>query len=312
MRVLLTGATGLVGRPVLDRLLHQGARVTVLAVADTVRKLPGHDALDVVTGDLQAPDRLAAAARGVEVVVHAAGALPGSSPAELERVNVEGTENLLLAAAEARVRRFVLLSSTAVYAPAPPRAWPVAEDHPLGPARPPSIAYGRSKIAAEGLVTRFRRRHHLECAILRPSTVYGAGAQRPLELVAELRDNPGAALRSPLAGVAMQWVHANDLADAVLAATAPGVGWAVCNVAGGELFDLRALARTVHGLDRRTGRLAAALLHAPALPSLPLRYDLNRAARLLGWRPTTRLRDGLAPLLNDEPAVRAQPPAAHV
>jgi UDP-glucose 4-epimerase len=311
MRVLLTGSTGLVGRPALTRLLDRGAEVTALALPHTVAELPQHDRLAVVAGDLQTPSCLAIAARGADVVVHAAGALPGASAAELERVNVEGTENVLLAAAEARARRFVLLSSTAVYAPAPPRTWPIAEDHPLGPATPPSVAYGRSKIAAEALATRFRRRHHLQCLILRASTVYGPGAQPALQLVADLRDRPLAALRSPLAGTPMQWVHADDLATAVeAAATVPDLGWAVCNVAGGELLDVRMLARTVHGLERRTGPRAAALLHAPARPLLPLRFDLGRAARLLGWRPVVALRDGLAPLLGTDPRATAQPPAA--
>ena len=306
MRVLLTGATGLVGRPVLGGLLRAGAHVTALALPETVRELPRHGALDVVAGDVQAPDRLADAARGAEVVVLAAGALPAASAAEIERVNVEGTENLLLAAAQARVRRFVLLSSTAVYAPAPPRAWPVAEDHPLGPGPAQWAGYGRSKIAAEGLVTRFRRRHHLECAILRASTVYGAGAQQPARLIAEVRSRPLAALRPAPAATAMQWVHARDVAAAVLAAaTRPGLGWTVCNVAGGELIDLRMLARTVHGLERRTGPAAAALLATPAWPGLPLRFDLTRAAHLLGWRPAIRLRDGLAEMLSAPEPPRA-------
>lgn len=306
MRVLLTGATGLLGRALLGRLLETGDEVTALALPTTVSELPVHPGLAIVPGRLEEPGRLALAARGCEVAIHAAAELPGASPADIERVNVVGTENLLLAAAEARARRFVLLSSTAVYANLPPGRWPIAEEGPLGPSRPGSIAYGRSKIAAEGLLTRFRRRHRMQSAILRAPTVYGRGAPMPERIVAELAARPLATLHSGLAGVPMQWVYAGDLAEAVLAAANAPLDWAVCNVAGGELFDLHTLARLVHGLPWSAGRAALGL---PDLRALPLRYDLSRAAQILGWQPTTRLAEGLAEMLDGRARARWAPGA---
>lgn len=298
MRVLLTGATGLVGQRVLHRLLGRGDAVTALAVPQTVRELAPHPRLTVVAGTLSEPARLGVAARGCDVVIHAAAELPGSRPADIERVNVEGTENLLLAIAEARVRRFVLLSSTAVYADAPARDWPIAEAYPLRPTHPPAIAYGLSKIAAEAHVTRFRRRHRLECAILRAPTVYGPGAALPERLIGDLLARPVAALRSPLAGVPMQWVHVDDLAAATIgAAVRPGVEWALCNVAGPDLFDLPALRRLALELSGAGRPWRRGALHSPDLPGLPLRYDIGRAERLLGWRPATTLRAGVGAML---------------
>jgi nucleoside-diphosphate-sugar epimerase len=99
----------------------------------------------------------------------------------------------------------------------------------------------------------------------------------------------------------MQWVHVDDLAvAATLAALRPGLQLETCNVAGGELFDLDTLARAVAAVVGPGGPLATARLHLAALPGLPRRYDLERAAQVLGWVPQVRLARGIAAMVSDE------------
>src|SRR5215475_13158281 len=107
MRVLLTGATGLIGPCVLEHLLSRGDDVHVLALPETVLQVPRHDRVRVVAGSLAQNDRLGEATQGVEVVYHLGAMQLGSNPEDLIRVNVQGTGNLLRASVDNFVRRFV-------------------------------------------------------------------------------------------------------------------------------------------------------------------------------------------------------------
>jgi dihydroflavonol-4-reductase len=127
MRALVTGATGLVGGEVIERLLARGDEVRVLvrrpAVADELRRR----GVDCRLGDLADAGDLAALVEGADVVVHCAGVVQTMGrPGDLWAVNVEGTERLLAASARAGLRRFHL-SSVAVHGHAPS---PMAEDAP--------------------------------------------------------------------------------------------------------------------------------------------------------------------------------------
>ncbi len=129
---LVTGATGFIG----GLLLEDGDRALVRHAGAT----PG-----TVVGDLLAPESLTAACSGVECVFHCAGyahAFASSDPDIHWRINFEGTRNLLKAAGEAGVRRFVFLSS--VKAMAEPGNACADEDWPGEPVTP----YGRAKRAA--------------------------------------------------------------------------------------------------------------------------------------------------------------------
>ena len=135
------------------------------------------------------------------MLVHAAAALPIQASREsIRSVNVGGTATLLAAAAEAGVRRHVLVSSTAVYGV--PKVHPIYEDAPLV-----GVGwYGESKIEAEEVTRDFGRRG-LEFAIVRPKTFVGPGAARrlrdplrldprgPADLRARLRAQPLPAAR---------------------------------------------------------------------------------------------------------------------
>ena len=185
MIVALTGATGFVGAATLDLLLARGHRVRAL----TRREQPPREGVVWVTGSLEKEDSLARLAGDADAVLHVAGVVNGGKLAFI-RGNVDGTRNVIAAAASMGVRRFVHVSSLA--------------------AREPGISdYGRSKERAESLVLR----SGLDWTIVRPPGVYGPGdtEMRDVFRMAKL----GVVLLPPPGRVSL--IHVADLARLLVA-----------------------------------------------------------------------------------------------
>jgi nucleoside-diphosphate-sugar epimerase len=164
--VLITGANGFIASHLAERLLREGCQVR-----GTVRR-PGTtgwltaQGMDMVQADLLDQESLTRAAQGCGVLVHAAAWTggPGLSARQAWRSNVEGTANVLAAAAAVGVERFVYLSSVAVYGL---NRAPVIDESAATP--PVGQLYPDSKIAAEDLV----RESGLSYVIVRPASTYG-------------------------------------------------------------------------------------------------------------------------------------------
>jgi len=172
-RILLTGATGFIGGRVARRLLTE-KRAAVRALVRDPAKAQGLAKLGVelVKGDLGDARALESGVGGCSIVIHAA-AQVSSVPARETFVqsNVTGTENLLRAAAEAGVARFVHLSSVAVF------GLPASGE--VDDSTPPRLcgdSYCDTKTAAEEVVLRYGVERRLPVVILRPSAVYGPGS----------------------------------------------------------------------------------------------------------------------------------------
>ena len=212
MKVLVTGATGDVGRHVTDRLLAD--RMAVRALCRSVPDgLPG--AVEVVHGDLTAPETLDLAVAGMDAVVHCAAHLGGGGRDLHRRVNVGGTTALLAAAQRARVGRVVHLSTLAVYG----RKCDGQFVRPADGYDPfPELRddYAWSKIAAERWVRLYRDHGGLDTVVLRPGIVYG-GRRDFVARVARRGVGPLlVVLGSP--GMLLPLVHVHDVAEAVLRA----------------------------------------------------------------------------------------------
>ena len=148
-RLLITGATGAIGRSLLGYLEPSSWEEVRLLIH---RAEPPAGSWSIVRGDLEAQRPLDQALSGIDVVLHLAGRGHAHSEEDYRRLNVEGTRALLVAAERAGVGRFVFVSSRA--------------------AGPTGGAYASSKLAAEEMV----EKSPLPWSILCPSEVYGAGA----------------------------------------------------------------------------------------------------------------------------------------
>ena len=172
MTVLVTGGAGFIGSNLVRRLQEEGREVRVhdnFSTGDRAN-LEGLG-VELVEGDLRSYERVATAARGVDVIFHQ-GALPSvprsiQDPLTTSAVNVEGTLNVLLAARDHGVRRVVFASSSSVYGDAP--GMPRRE---TGPARP-LAPYAVSKLAAEQYCLVAQKVYELEVVALRYFNVFG-------------------------------------------------------------------------------------------------------------------------------------------
>ena len=152
MRVLVTGASGLIGRRLTARLLRQGTSVTAFVRKPDALAASAASGLTLVQGVVEDAAALARAAEGCAAVVHLANASGETDEQRAEAVNVGGTENVLAAARAAGIGRVVFTSTIS------------AQRERVGP-------YGRTKRAAEAKV----RAAGVPFVILRPSLVYGGG-----------------------------------------------------------------------------------------------------------------------------------------
>jgi nucleoside-diphosphate-sugar epimerase len=313
--VAVTGASGNLGTALLRRLTAPGSGVA--EVRGLARRRPPDVApydgvrwhladLGTVAGDEALRDFL----DGADAVVHLAWALqPGRHPDDLRRVNVGGTGRVVRAAAAAGVAHVVHLSSLGAYAPGAV-GQQVTEDWPTTGI--PSAQYSRDKCEAERVVREIAARHgDLTLTVVRPTLVLqpDAGSEiaryflGPL-LFGAARLLPGSVARLlpvPLPAVSVAFVHADDVADAlvrILGRRAAGP----FNLAAEPLMDAAAIARAlgtrrvpVPALAVRTAVQAAFAAHViptePGWVDIGLRapaLDSTRARRLLDWTPEHR------------------------
>lgn len=330
MTILATGASGFLGRHLVDRLLLRDHAVRTLSRSHR-GSLPSQ--VEHFQGDIKNGALLEAAMAGVEMVYHAAAMVPGSgSDTQLWDTNVIGTRSVAQACLRAGVRRLILVSSVAVYkAPLPDL---VSESAPVGG----GPIYGGSKAMAEVVATDICR-GRLELVIARPCQIFGTMdrtgySEKLLRLV-----------KSPLLPVAgrrgrsFSLIHVSDVADALCAAgERKGIDGAIINLASEKKTSLVELASIYSRLVGRKARgtkvpipesmlrtamslrwaarnpeqarryslfgaYAARSTHGSILLGGPL-YDIRKATNLLDFSPKMTFEQGLLELIGEEAVKR--------
>lgn len=313
-RVLVTGATGFVGKHLARRLAGRGARVRAL-VRDRARGRKLEEAgIDVVVGDLRDPPSLREAVRGVERVYHIAALFrtEGVPSERFREVNADGTLRLLEAAQDAGVRRFVHCSTVGVHGEI--EHPPADEDAPLDP----DDHYQASKLQGERYARRFFDGGGMEVAVFRPGGIYGPGDSRFLKLFRAIARRRFVMIGS--GEVLYHLVYIDDLIDGILlCGSRPEAAGEVVILTGAEAVTLNEL---VEEIARSVGtgipnlRLPAAPVYAAAAlceflcrplgvePPLYRRrmdfflkdrsFDIGKARRLLGYAPEVDLEEGIA------------------
>jgi nucleoside-diphosphate-sugar epimerase len=271
LHILITGASGFVGRALVQNALAQGYRVTAL-VRDAATAPAGCDALVHSLGSgggFKLPP-------GVDAVAYLAQSrayrtFPGDAD-EMYRVNVAGTQHALMAAAEAGVSRFCLVSSGTVYEPF---ANGLIEDAPLAP----SSNLGATKLAAEVLARPFA--NLFPVAMLRLFAPFGPGQVGRLvpDLIGRIQRGEAVSLPTEGGGMRFSPTYVDDVCDVMLAALREGWSGAF-NVAAPEALTIEEAACAIGAvLDRaplfeRTPISAPNLV--PSLAKLGAHYDLAR------------------------------------
>jgi UDP-glucose 4-epimerase len=313
--VLVTGGAGFIGATVVRRLRASGFAVRVLDDLSRGRRSRIADlGVEIIADDVRSERAARAACRDAVAVMHLAAPPPRPTNQRDERVahdiNVTGTLNLLAAAREAKVGRFVFASSASVYGAK--AAYLLHED--LAPA--PTTAEGAQKLAAEAYVRLYAQRDGLSSCALRLFTVYGPGADD------EIADAPfvtrfmhAAIGRRPEVEIygdgreTRDLVHVDDVAAALHAGLiTPGVIGRALNVATGEAVAVRHVLALI--TDLAPGMPAPR--YRPARDDEPrdVRAAVTAAAAQLGFRAKVKLRDGLTQWISElrTKAIVSRPP----
>ncbi len=313
MRVFVTGATGFVGGHLVRELSSRGHSVSAL-VRTRKKGEPLEMFVDrVIVGDLFDDEALTEGLADADAVVHVAGMLAARRTANLWRVNVDGTKNLLQAASRSpsQLERFIHISSIAAAGPSRPGE-PIDEEH-----RPqPVSVLGETKLAAERAVWTYTDAFPI--TVLRPPIVYGPGDRETFPVFKMVQAGNVWTVGHPRLQLSVLFVTdlANGIADALeieaaanetffLAADARprfvelihAVEEALgtrAKVRPVPLFMARAVAR---GADAwRLFRGSSSLLNADKVNELLAPGWLcatDKAKRLIGWKPKIGMREGI-------------------
>ena len=260
MRVLITGATGFIGSAVLRKLLNRGVKCRALVRLHADRRnLEGLD-VDVTTGDLLNPGTLDEAARGCDGLYHIAAdyRLWARDPDRLMATNVDGTRQMLLAAARAGIKRIVYTSSVASIKPND-------DGSPTDETAPTSLSdmigpYKRSKFLAEAVIHELIDEHHLDVVIVNPTAPFGPRDIKPTptgRLVVEAATGHMPAFLD----TGLNIVHVDDVAEGHLLAFEKGK----CGeryILGGDNLFLKDILEQIAAL---VGRPAPTIRLSPGL-----------------------------------------------
>ncbi len=315
MRVLITGATGLLGGHLIQALQERGERIRALVLpVENADKLVAQG-VEVVRGDITDASTLGPAVKDVELIFHLAGMMGVWRPlADYRLVNVTGTENLYKAAQAAGVRRFVHTSSHTVYGLGHGRF--MVEEDPLKPDPDP---YSITKAEGDRMMRRLMIDSDVETVILRPGTFFGPGDRLHFGRMAQkVKDGKGLIIGK--GDNALPFCYVTDVVQGFMLAAyhknAPGNVYNITNdrpLTQQEMFD--AIADAVGGkrptlhlpyLPIYYGSIVAEKVVARLTHTKPIvtqlgalmfgsdnRHSVEKARRELGYEPKVDLREGI-------------------
>jgi nucleoside-diphosphate-sugar epimerase len=280
MRVFVTGATGLLGSNVVLAFLAAGHAVRALArnPAKAAGLYPAGD-VTVVQGDLGAVDAFAAHLAGCDLLVHAAAYfreyyVPGDHWDMLYRTNVDGTRDMLRAAARQGVAKTVYISTSGLIGP--PKSGVVSDESTAPGRRTHEKLYFRSKLLAEEAVLEWNRENPMPVVHILPGWMFGPGDSGPTgsgQLVLDFL-----ARKLPVSGPGRVCVvDARDVAAAVVQAAERGRAGERYLVAG-QPFTLLQI---MQALERVSG-VPAPRLRLPYPAVLAFAHAAKLVSRITG------------------------------
>ena len=305
MNFLVTGGAGFIGSHVCERLLLSGHAVWAFDDLNdfydpqlkrgNIRALQAlAKPFEFIQGDLTdraAVDEIFAEVKFDQVIHLAAraGVRPSlEKPALYQRVNVEGTVNILEAARLRKVNKLTLASSSSVYGIN--SKVPFAETDPIVAAISP---YAASKLACEALGHVYHHTYGLDIAMLRFFTVYGP-RQRPDLAIHKFTRLIDAGKSIPVYGdgsAARDHTHVSDILDGVIACTQQEFGFEIFNLGESQTVTLSRLIELIEGALGK----AAIIDRQPLQPGdVPITFaDISKARRRLGYNPRVKVEQGI-------------------
>ena len=312
-KVLVTGATGFTGGYLCRRLVSKGYEVRGLSLPEIDTSLLEKEGVRIVRGDLTRKETLIKAVQNVDVIYHIAAVYREENIPQkvFWAVNYEGTKNLLEAAKETKVKRFVHCSTVGVQGEI--EHPPASEEAPYNP----GDYYQESKMEGELAALDFFRNHGLPGVVFRPVGIYGPGDMRFLKLFRYLQNGKFRMFGS--GEVLYHLTYIDDLIDGILlVGEKPNIEGGIFTLAGEKYTTLNELVETIADVLGVTVPkfhipvwpvwLAGAvceLLCRPFHIDPPIyrrrvdffikdrAFDITKAKEKLGYQPKVDLRTGL-------------------
>jgi UDP-glucuronate 4-epimerase len=305
MNFLVTGGAGFIGSHVCERLLRAGHRVWAFddlnefydpqIKRQNLREIQAlAKPFEFIPGDITDAAALAGIFSGVKFdqIIHLAGRAgvrPSlEQPALYQRVNVEGTVNLLEAARKYSVKKIIIASSSSVYGVN--AKVPFSESDPIFSAISP---YAASKLACEALGHVYHHIYKMDVAMLRFFTVYGP-RQRPDLAIHKFTKLIDAGRPIPVFGdgrTARDHTHISDIVEGVIACTQREFGFEIFNLGESETVEL---SRLIGLIESALGKKAF-IDRQPMQPGdVPITFaDISKARARLGYQPKMKIEQGI-------------------
>lgn len=300
MKSLVTGGAGFIGSHLVEMLLLAGDQVTVIDNFSTGRPenlshLAGHKGLRVVQADIAEAAQLQNPFAGIDRVFHLAALadiVPSiQQPLAYHRSNVDGTMNVLEAARQAGVGRFVYAASSSCYGV--PDQYPTAEDAPARPQYP----YALTKYVGEQYVMHWHRVYGLPAVSCRFFNVYGPrsrtsgtyGAVFGVFLKQKLEGKPCTVVGD--GSQTRDFTYVTDICRALIMAAESSFSGEVFNIGTGN----------PQSVNRLVELLGCEKTYIPKRPGEPdcTQADIGKITRLLGWRPEVDFEQGVRRMLDN-------------
>jgi len=293
--ILVTGATGGLGRNLVKALAADGNRIRVYVRDATKAQQILRGNIEIVEGELGDENSLKKAMNGVNLVYHCAGNTSITAPYQImHRDNVIGTENVIEAASG---RKVVHVSSVAVYSKYLKN--PISEDNPCSP--PESYTYGRTKAEADKLALK------MGAVVIRPTYFYGADLPRGLfNLIGMVEKG-----LMPIVGKGwnrLHYTHVSDVVHGLIRAGEKGKAGEAYNISGPEYVSQEEFLKIIAKyLKVKPPKLHVPLFAARAVASFIIPgymessatiasdrvYDITKAQKELGYKPKIKYAVGL-------------------
>lgn len=296
--ILLTGGAGFIGSHLAGRLAVEN-EVTVFDSLRTgrVENVPQHDSIKLIDGDVTNADAIHSVVPGHDIVVHLA-ALVGvdrtlENPVEVLETNIEGTEEVLQAAVDADVDRFLFSSTSEVYGDG------VDVPYSETDRTCPKTDYAVAKLADERLIQAYAREYEIDYTILRFFNIYGPrqdsshyGYVVPIFVRQALQNNmlevhgDGAQTRD--------FTYIDDAVEGTVKALGPAGANEIFNLGHGQEVSIESLAEKI---IKTVGKGEVRYVDHPRPYSINRRCaDISRANKLLNYNPDVSLQSGIKKL----------------
>ena len=295
MNALITGGSGYFGSLLVEKLVSKGWNCRVF----DINKYNGTKKIEFIKGDIRDTNAIISACKNIDVVFHNVAQVPLAKDKNLfESVNNLGTKNLLNAASKTEVQKLIYTSSSAVFGV--PQINPVTED--MEPV--PMESYGRAKYNGEKICKKYIS-EKLDIIIVRPRTILGHGRLGIFQILFEWIKQGN---NIPVLGKGdniYQFIHADDLADAMILSSNPKIKSGIYNCGAEEYGTMRQVLENLCKYSN-TGSKVISVPFKPAVAGMKISsslglsplgsyhalmygrsmyFDLKKAKKELSWLP---------------------------